>query len=36
MAPDLRRRVDANRTARLAQEQELRRLMEAQASHRPS
>ncbi|KAI6028445.1 hypothetical protein F5J12DRAFT_715138 [Pisolithus orientalis] len=31
MAPDLRKKVDANRTARLAQEQELKRLIEAQA-----
>lgn len=30
MAPDLRKKVDANRTARLAQEQELKRLIEAQ------
>lgn len=31
MAPDLRKKVDANRAARLAQEQEMKRLMDAQA-----
>lgn len=30
MAPDLRKKVDANRTTRLTQEQELKRLIEAQ------
>lgn len=33
MAPDLRKKVDANRAARLAQEQELKRLMDAQAGY---
>jgi len=33
MAPDLRRKVEANRAARLAQEQELKRLMDAQAGY---
>lgn len=33
MAPDLRKKVDANRAARLAQEQEMKRLMDAQAGY---
>lgn len=34
LAPDLRRKVDANRAARLAREEETRRQMEAQVSKR--
>ena len=33
LAPDLRRKVDANRAARMAQERVLKQQIEAQASH---
>ncbi|KAF9246477.1 hypothetical protein BU15DRAFT_22038, partial [Melanogaster broomeanus] len=36
LAPDLKRKVDANRAARLAQEQLMKQQIDAQASHVPS
>ncbi|KAG6376189.1 hypothetical protein JVT61DRAFT_2164 [Boletus reticuloceps] len=33
LAPDLKRKVDANRAARIAQERVLKQQVEAQASH---